>query len=196
MAKQQGWTISQVEALIGLSRRDIQRCCYEGKGGVGILSPEDSKWGRRTYSAEDLARLFIVAQLKASGLSLPEAKRELDRNEANGQSDSDLLQNFADRTAEKIEELQTLLMSARALLLAQEDPTDEKLSALIDERIPSNVVKSLLAEEEMSSAMNVSQSMNFLQALDDPGVAIAIELAFGPGSVENIRNRLVSQKTR
>ncbi len=60
MASQQGWAISQVEALIGLSRRDIQRCCYEGKGGVGILSPEDSKWGRRTYTA-DVVLVVIAA---------------------------------------------------------------------------------------------------------------------------------------
>ncbi len=196
MAKQQGWTISQVEALVRLPRRDIQRCCYEGKGGVGILSPEDSKWGRRTYSAEDLARLFIVAQLKANGLSLPEAKRELDHNEANGQSDSDLLQNFADRTAEKIEELQTLLTSARALLLAREDPTGEKLSSLIDERVPSNIIESLQSEREMPPAMDDYQSTSILQALDDPGIAMAIELAFGPGSTENVRDRLTSQTAR
>lgn len=102
MAKQQGWTISQVEALIGLSRRDIQRCCYEGKGGVGILSPEDSKWGRRTYSAEDLARLFIVAQLKASGLSLPEAKREFEDGKRRQYVDNDFLEDGISRLGEEL----------------------------------------------------------------------------------------------
>ena len=39
-----GWTISEVERLTGLPRRDIQRCCYSGKGGLGIVKPQDSTW--------------------------------------------------------------------------------------------------------------------------------------------------------
>lgn len=31
-----GWTISEVERLTGLPRRDIQRCCYSGKGGIAL----------------------------------------------------------------------------------------------------------------------------------------------------------------
>ena len=34
---QAGWRISEVERLTGLSRRDIQRVCYQGEGGIGLL---------------------------------------------------------------------------------------------------------------------------------------------------------------
>ena len=39
-----GWKISQVEALVGLPRRDIQRACYEGAGGLGIVKPRNTTW--------------------------------------------------------------------------------------------------------------------------------------------------------
>ena len=54
-----GWTISEVERLTGLPRRDIQRCCYSGKGGLGIIKPQDSTWGRRTYSVDEIALLYV-----------------------------------------------------------------------------------------------------------------------------------------
>ena len=44
-----GWKISQVEALVGLPRRDIQRACYEGAGGLGIVHPQNTAWGWRMY---------------------------------------------------------------------------------------------------------------------------------------------------
>lgn len=76
------WKISQVEKLIGLSRRDIQRACYKGRGGVAILQPKDSSWGRRNYSLEDVATLFVVKCHKERGLSLVEIKRVFERSEA------------------------------------------------------------------------------------------------------------------
>lgn len=73
------WKISQVEKLIGLSRRDIQRACYQGCGGVSILQPEDSSWGRRNYRVEDLAKLFVIKCYRQRGMSLAQIKREFDR---------------------------------------------------------------------------------------------------------------------
>lgn len=78
------WKISQVEKLIGLSRRDIQRACYSGKGGVAILQPEDSSWGKRGYSVKDLAKLFVVKCHRNKGMSLvesAEAFREFEASE-------------------------------------------------------------------------------------------------------------------
>lgn len=75
------WKISQVEKLIGLSRRDIQRACYSGKGGVAILQPEDSSWGKRGYSVEDLAKLFVVKCHRRKGMSLVESAEAFKRFE-------------------------------------------------------------------------------------------------------------------
>lgn len=76
------WKISQVEKLIGLSRRDIQRACYKGRGGVAILQPKDSSWGRRNYSLEDVATLFVVKCHKERGLSLVEIKKVFEQSDA------------------------------------------------------------------------------------------------------------------
>lgn len=42
-----GWTISEVERLTGLPRRDIQRCCYSGKGGLGIVKSPGQHLGKK-----------------------------------------------------------------------------------------------------------------------------------------------------
>ena len=192
MASQQGWTISQVEALIGLSRRDIQRCCYEGKGGVGILSPEDSKWGRRTYTADDLARLFIVARMKADGMSLPEARRALEQAEDGGKTDAELLRDYAERAAEQIEQLETLLLGAKALL-AVDGKGDENLEQIVGQRIAPELIDTALSTADAALPANGHTLKAAIEALDDPGLALAIDLAHGPGAADRLRERIQDQ---
>ena len=59
-----GWKISQVEQLIGLSRRDIQRACYSGKEDTDIMVPKDVGWGHRIYGKEDLAALLVFTPME------------------------------------------------------------------------------------------------------------------------------------
>lgn len=72
-----GWKISQVEALVGLPRRDIQRACYEGAGGLGIVKPRNTTWGWRVYEVPDVAKLFLLAQGRGQGKALGELRDEL-----------------------------------------------------------------------------------------------------------------------
>lgn len=65
-----GWKISQVEALIGLPPRDIQRACYDGSGGFGLVKPRNTTWGWRVYETTDLAKLFMLAQARKRGKTL------------------------------------------------------------------------------------------------------------------------------
>lgn len=77
-----GWRVSQVESLLNMSRRDITRSCYADlkRGGAGILQPADGTWGRRNYSIEDIAWLYLVKLQHDQGYSLPEiAKRWIRR---------------------------------------------------------------------------------------------------------------------
>ena len=69
-----GWQISQVVELIDMPRRDITRSCYADRkrGGAGILQPLDGSWGRRNYSVEDIAWLYLVKLQHEAGYSLPE----------------------------------------------------------------------------------------------------------------------------
>ena len=72
-----GWKISQVDALVGLPRRDIQRACYEGAGGLGIVKPRNTTWGWRVYEVPDVAKLFLLAQGRRQGKTLDELRDEL-----------------------------------------------------------------------------------------------------------------------
>ena len=76
-----GWKVSQVEALIDLPRRDIQRACYEGPGGIGIVRPRNTSWGWRVYEVADVAKLFLVAQARRRSQTLEEACREFTPSE-------------------------------------------------------------------------------------------------------------------
>lgn len=117
-----GWRISEVEALLGLGRRDIQRACYSGTGGVAILKPADTTWGRRTYDVADLAQLFLVRQYRARGLSLPEVKEALDTAAAEGRSVEDLLAIQVARLGDRVEEALGQLLQAEALLAILDPP--------------------------------------------------------------------------
>lgn len=75
-----GWQISQVVELIDMPRRDITRSCYADRkrGGAGILQPLDGSWGRRNYSVEDIAWLYLVKLQHEAGYSLPEIAQRMD----------------------------------------------------------------------------------------------------------------------
>ena len=75
-----GWRISQVVSLLDMPRRDITRSCYPDRkrGGAGILQTADGSWGRRSYSIEDMAWLYLVKLQHEEGFSLPEIARRMD----------------------------------------------------------------------------------------------------------------------
>lgn len=125
----QGWRISEVERLTGLSRRDIQRCCYEGKGGVGILSPKGSSWGRRLYDRHDVATLFVVACYRRRGLTLPQVKEVFDRHP--GETGlHELLDEECERSRDQLADCLSQLVSARAFSASLEDDRDSLLAGL------------------------------------------------------------------
>ena len=85
-----GWKISQVESLIGLPRRDIQRACYQGEGGLGIVRPRNTSWGWRIYEVPDVARLFLFARMKRCSYSPEDVRREFESCE----SEADILERL------------------------------------------------------------------------------------------------------
>ncbi len=125
-----GWRISDVERLTGLSRRDIQRACYEGPGGVGVLKPQDSSWGRRTYSVQDLATLFLLAEGRRDGQTLSQAARQL-RSDQETATLGDLLQDEIERLQEQLAETADRLLRAEGLAAAldSEPQRSERLRA-------------------------------------------------------------------
>ena len=166
-----------------------------------MLSCPSSTWGRRAYDKDDIARLFLVAQMKARGMSLPEAKRALDQAAADGRTDAGLIEDFAARLSEKIERLESLLMSAKVLLAADagrnladggeaDSTTKASLEEIISERLPLDVLAELLSDEGAVNAASNETLENIAQKLDDPGLALAIDLWAGAGATERIRSRI------
>ena len=119
-----GWQIAEVQQLTGLPRRDIQRACYEGAGGTGLVHPQESSWGKRSYDANDLAQLFCLKQLRDEGLSLPEASRLLQAAHANGAGWGRYEADQQARLRERAEDASGRLANADALHAATAGAVD------------------------------------------------------------------------
>lgn len=117
-----GWKVSQVEALIDLPRRDIQRACYEGPGGIGIVRPRNTSWGWRVYEVADVAKLFLVAQARRRSQTLEEACHVLASSEDEAGL-ANALELCEQRARDARDTEAGALMAARALkcALAHED---------------------------------------------------------------------------
>ena len=167
---QAGWKISEVERLTGLSRRDIQRVCYQGEGGIGLLSPKETKWGYRVYSAQDLKVLYAVSLLKERGKTLPQVKREFERVH----SDVDaILDEQIDLLREEIEKSVSRYHKALALGRAKDRNALERL------------FRHIVAFELTFAGDDGRDS-----ALDLSEMELLVELMYGPGSYEGIRGLL------
>ena len=167
---QAGWKISEVERLTGLSRRDIQRVCYQGEGGIGLLSPKETKWGYRVYSAQDLKVLYAVSLLRERGKTLPQVKREFERVH----SDVDaILDEQIDLLREEIEKSVSRYHKVLALGRAKDRDALERLFRHI-------------VAFELTFAGDAGTD----SALDLPEMELLVELMYGPGSYEGIRGLL------
>ena len=159
-----GWTVSEVEQLTGLSRRDIQRCCYQGKGGVGILEPYDSSWGRRSYSTEDLATLYLVYLEKRSGLSLPEVSQKIHALRADGNFDTlNTLTMHGMRFEEQIEELSGNVLSIAVLGAACSENSQECIGDLVERALTRRIGEAM---GKRARAVSVQQNWEQWTACD------------------------------
>lgn len=134
MAKSEaGWEISDVERLVGLPRRYIQRACYAGKDGAAILSPETN--GReRHYSEHDLATLLVVALYRDERYS-PDRRRHTLREvrELMAERNWDVAGMLADEAEllrDQLEETYGQYLRARTLEAALDKDGEQELAAL------------------------------------------------------------------
>lgn len=126
-----GWKVSQVEALIDLPRRDIQRACYEGPGGIGIVRPQNTSWGWRVYEVADVAKLFLLAQARRRSQTLEEACREFTPSEDKTDLASAL--ELCEQRARDARDTEAgALMAARALKCALAHEDQSIFAGLID----------------------------------------------------------------
>lgn len=157
-----GWQISQVVELIDMPRRDITRSCYADRkrGGAGILQPRDGSWGRRNYSVEDIAWLYLVKLQHEAGYSLPEIAQRMDTSVGVDELCAHL-DAVANRAAEGLDELRLKVERARALrcaLGAGSAGAHEAIERYLQERLGVPAVEELrrmlerLATVESSAA--------------------------------------------
>lgn len=111
--RQRGWVISQIERLIEMPRRDIQRACYTGAGGTGTVTPKDSTWGKRAYEVEDLALLLLINLRRSDQRGLTATAREVARDLQHSDL-VDLLQAQRERIEEELEQAEASLLRVRA----------------------------------------------------------------------------------
>lgn len=178
---QGAWTISEVERLTGLPRRDIQRCCYNGKGGLGIVEVQNSTWGRRCYSVAEMAALYVVQLERLTGESLPEIARKLCGQAGEEPFEpADHLAVQAARLEERSEAIAGQLARARALRIAlQEDDPQSALGALVERCVGDQLVAALrtLAEKGVCERgqTNVAAGRKALAPNDLCGLGSALD---------------------
>lgn len=151
---QRAWQISQVQRLIGLKRRDIQRACYAGPGGAAILAPADGSWGRRSYGVGDLARLFMVARHRERGRTLAEARQALGDLAGEGgwagalEAEVEQLREQCARDSEEFVQGEVLLWAMRAGAGREVSPEEEGLGDVLETLVGKGIaVSRLLAGE-------------------------------------------------
>lgn len=189
-----GWKISQVERLIDLPRRDIQRACYAGQGGACILEPTDSTWGKRFYSSGDIAKLMLVKLHKDQGYSLPEI-RDLLNHPGKQFETQEQLSIWRARLEEEMLEVELKLNRMVALLAALEHDGDKRTDAIEDllrQQLPQKAIDALT--EVLSKAESTSLTAETLDTLeshlDIPGIDLVIDLWAGPGTFDQLINAL------
>lgn len=131
-----GWEISDVERLIGLPRRYIQRACYAGKDGAAILSPTTN--GRdRSYGVNDVAALFVVALYRDERYSPDRRRHTLGEVRAlMEERDWDvkgMLASEAELLRDELDEVAGQYLRTRALEAALSDAPEERLAELLRE---------------------------------------------------------------
>ena len=173
------WKICEVQRLVELPRRDIQRACYEGQGGVGLLSPADSTWGRRTYGCEDLAKLLVASELRREGLSLPDVRREFDRAAERGQGLTEMLGDWLHRLQEQEEALRGRLLKAEALRAKLTDGEAERdgVQRLVETRIASRAMDALPLERVREGQQAVTTCLRELRGCLERGETAGSEAA-------------------
>ena len=194
---QEGWRVSQVERLIDLPKRDIQRACYDGKGGASILQPANSTWGKRLYGIDDIAVLMLVGLYKEQGYCLPEIRNLLASVHDQNGTKSELLLWKA-RLEEDLLEIE-LKLNRTLVLIAALDDNDKTaggtLEELISQQLPQDAVN-LLSEFQAHGLFSIAneEAIQILEPhLDNPGIDLAIDLWGGPGTFDRLINTLWGQ---
>lgn len=190
----QGWKISQVERLIDLPRRDIQRACYAGQGGACILEPTDSTWGKRFYSSGDIAKLMLVKLHKDQGYSLPEI-RDLLNHPGKQFETQEQLSIWRARLEEEMLEVELKLNRVLMLLAALEDDGNghtESIEGLLRRRLPQETIDILTSVLSGAKPPHLTaETLDTLASqLDMPGIDLAIDLWAGPGAYDRVADAL------
>lgn len=122
------WGIGEAERFTGLRRRSIQRVFYSGQGGGNIAAHAPRGWGQGSYDVNDLAKLFLVAQLEGRGDSLLAACRRLSALMGEHQL-AELLAEERGRLSEQLDVLLDRYVCAEALeaALGEEPGRTERL---------------------------------------------------------------------
>lgn len=204
-----GWQISQVVNLLDMPRRDITRSCYADRkrGGAGILQPVDGSWGRRSYSVEDIAWLYLVKLQHDEGYSLPEIAQRMDTS-AGVDELCERLDVAAERASEAYDELLVRRERARILQCALKEGSEHASRAVEDylrQRFGSaevDVLRASLVEAEAlwsapgdSPRLDERSAQSLNRLLGEPGVDLAVELWAGPGAFDRLVDAIAGHQS-
>lgn len=203
-----GWRVSQVESLLNMPRRDITRSCYADRkrGGAGILQPADGTWGRRSYSIEDIAWLYLIKLQHEQGYSLPEIAKRMDTSVGVGAL-CEHLDAVVNRAAEAYEEAFEMRERARVLhcaLTVSPCEVRDAVEGYLRDRVGEETLDiwrcalrrlmrpAVAARRECATWFDAAENDRARRLLDEPGMDLAIELWAGPGAFDRLRDAAIS----
>lgn len=193
----EGWQISEVVALLGMGRRAIQRSCGQNlaSGDLGIVGVGESKPGKRSYGADELAQLHLVNAMNQDGMDLVSVRDAFERARSSGGLAA-LAGRRQELDLERAEAAEARLLRDRALA-ARGDA--RALAELVEREVAAALARAghagpfpegwllpRLRQAVADGAWEGEAPEGLLAALEAPGFDLAVELLFGPGSFARV----------
>lgn len=140
------WTISQVERLTGMPRRQIQQLCHQNEktGGIAFWAPVEQSPGHAYYDEMDLLVFYLVRQFRSAGFKLKDMERAFESALDSPETFSPLLDAKQSELQNERRETTAKLSELKRLRSAGTKDTDrlsanERLISIIREHAEGNI---------------------------------------------------------
>lgn len=165
------WQIKDVARMTGVKKEDIQSICDKGKPKSFIFCPEDSRQGRRYFTADDVTKVFLVGQYQKMGYKLPEIKKAFDSCQSSDTAFEELTARQVEELQKKRDELDKQIEFAKELHTASKGRTPEEAAEAL--------LRKQLLESSLSSTVDVFELLDIQVSEAELDSALAEKLGLG-----------------
>lgn len=137
------WSRSEIETLIGLSKRKIQELCHQNKrtGGIAFWQPYESRPGYSNFDSTDLEIFYIVRRLYLAGFSLSEIPEAFEYLVLLDRSNKSLLISKEKELKTQLKEVSKKLENLEALSLIENKIPEHQIAEILEVGLFSALIK-------------------------------------------------------